>query len=66
MNVLSQEDGEALAQTAHGNSMLALNCQFTGFIVIWLLSVADPEIGTRRASWPSNPADNLANTKVRG
>lgn len=52
--------------TAHGNSTLALDCQFTGFTVIWLLSMADPEIAVHRASWPSNPANNLAKSKFRG
>ena len=34
--------------TACGDSKPALNCQFTGFTVIWLLSPGDPEIAARR------------------
>lgn len=48
MNVLSQEDGEATVLTAYGNSMPALNCQFTGFTVVWLLSMGDPKTAAHR------------------
>lgn len=52
--------------TAYGNSKPALHCQFMGFTIIWLLSLRDPKIATRRDSWPSNSACDLANTKIRG
>lgn len=34
--------------TAYGNSMPALNCQFRGFALIWLLSMGDPEIAAHK------------------
>lgn len=51
---------------AHSNGVLALNCQFTGITVIQLLSVTDPEIAQHGSASPSNPADSLASTQLRG
>lgn len=58
--------GRPVSQAAHGNGMLALNCQFTRVTAIRLLSVADPEIAKHGAAWPSNPADSVASAKLRG
>ena len=41
--------------TAYGNSMPALNCQFMGFTIIWMLSMGDPEIAHKDPGLQTEP-----------
>lgn len=43
-----------LSLTAYGNRGPVQNCQFTGFTVIRLLSMRNPEIAAHGDAWPSN------------